>query len=256
MSSFPEISLGTAALLIFALCAAYMFIRGLLRTFVTTALLTASAWAGFRMWEEAPALALRWTGNTAPLVTTGLPILTFFLTMILLRKIINFFRAPIPRSVSEVSPKSLGQFIFRLFVTLIPAGIICLTIATFAHHAIAVAEIKNSAQPGTPAAGASGIPERLKNALTAAIPQALMAQLDPLTSPARLKLAKVIASSPTKPLKIVIDPATGRPYPRAIIVDSPELQKLAKEGNFSTLLRHPLLSEALKDPKVRKTLGL
>jgi hypothetical protein len=54
----------------------------------------------------------------------------------------------------------------------------------------------------------------------------------------------------------VIDPETGLPYPRAIIVDDPELADLAREGRFSTILRHPLLSEALKDPLVRKALGL
>jgi hypothetical protein len=54
----------------------------------------------------------------------------------------------------------------------------------------------------------------------------------------------------------VTDPQTGRPYPRAIIVDDPELMDLAREGRFSTLLRHPLLSEALKDPMIRQALGL
>jgi hypothetical protein len=83
-----------------------------------------------------------------------------------------------------------------------------------------------------------------------------MDQLDPLTAQPRLQLAKMIAASPDKPLKPIIDPKTGRPYPRAIIVDDPELLDLAKQGRFSTLLRHPLLSEALKDPLIRQALGL
>ena len=80
--------------------------------------------------------------------------------------------------------------------------------------------------------------------------------LDPLTTEPRLQLAKMIAASQNKPLEPVIDPETGRPYPRAIIVDDPELLDLARKGRFSTLLRHPLLSEALKDPLIRQAIGL
>ena len=80
--------------------------------------------------------------------------------------------------------------------------------------------------------------------------------LDPLSAEPRLKLAKMIAAGNGQALQPVINPETGQPYPRAIIVDNPELNQLAEEGRFSTLLRHPLLSEALKDPLIREALGL
>ena len=83
-----------------------------------------------------------------------------------------------------------------------------------------------------------------------------MSWLDPMASEPRLRLAKMIAAGSAKPLEPVINPETGRPYPRAIIVDDPELLNLARDGRFSTLLRHPLLSEALKDPLIRQALGL
>ena len=51
-----------------------------------------------------------------------------------------------------------------------------------------------------------------------------------------------------------MNPRTGEPIPRAIIVDEPVLQKLAREGKFDTLLRHPLLTKALADPKIQKLL--
>jgi hypothetical protein len=37
-------------------------------------------------------------------------------------------------------------------------------------------------------------------------------------------------------------------------VDDPELQKLARQGKFGTLLRHPLLTKALEDPKLQALL--
>jgi len=256
VDTLPEISLGTAALIIFALCAGYMFIRGLARTFVNAAFLTLSAWVGFRVWQQAPALAIEWTGGTSQLITTGLPVAAFLATLIVLRKIVKFFRAPVPRLAEEVSPKTSGQLLFRLLVTIVPAALLCVTAATLIHHASSVAEIRDSAEFGTSSPPSPSLAERLKNSISVAIPQSLMDKLDPLTAQPRLQLAKMIAASPDKPLEPVTDPQTGRPYPRAIIVDDPELMDLAREGRFSTLLRHPLLSEALKDPMIRQALGL
>lgn len=256
MDTLPEISLGTAALIIFGLCAGYMFIRGLARTFVNTAFLVISAWVGFRVWQQAPSLAISWFGQPSELIATGLPIVAFLASLLVLRKIIKFFRAPVPKTAEDIAPKSSGQLVFRLLVTIIPAALLCLTVATLVHHASSVAEIRNSAEFGTSSPPSPSLAERLKNSISVAIPQSLMDKLDPLTAQPRLRLAKMIAASPDKPLEPVLDPETGRPHPRAIIVDDPELMNLAKEGRFSTLLRHPLLSEALKDPLTRQALGL
>lgn len=254
MDALPQISLGTAALIIFGLCAGYMIIRGLARTIVNVATLTLSAWVGFRVWQQAPSLAIDWFKKPSELFSNGLPILAFLATLFVLRRIIRFFRAPVPKPYEEVAPKSSGQLIFRLIMTLIPAALLCLAAATFIQHAGSIAEIRDSALSGT--SPAPGLAERLKSSLSAAVPPKLMDWLDPTTTEARLKLAKMIASSPDKPLDTVINPKTRKPYPRAIIVDQPELVKLAHEGRFSTLLRHPLLSDALKDPRVRQALGL
>lgn len=256
METLPEISLGTAALIIFGLCAGYMFIRGLVRTFVNTASLIVSAWVGFRVWQQAPALALEWTDGTSEIITTGLPVLAFFATLIVLRKIVKFFRAPAPEKADQTAPKSSWKLALRLLVTIIPAALLCVTVATLIHHASSVAEIQNSAEFGTNSPPVSSLAERLKNSISVAIPSSLMDKLDPLTTQPRLQLAKMIAANSDKPLEPVINPETGRPYPRAIIVDDPELMGLAREGRFSTLLRHPLLSEALKDPLIKQALGL
>jgi uncharacterized membrane protein required for colicin V production len=252
LDTLPEISLGSAALIIFGLCAGYMFIRGLARTIVNVACLTLSAWVGFRVWQQAPSLSIDWFGKPSEPVSIGLPILAFLATLIVLRRIIGFFRAPIPKSFEDAAPKTSGQLVFRLLITVIPAALLCLTAATFVHHASAVAEIRSSAKYGTTPPASPSLAERLKKSLSFAVPEKLMDWLDPLTTEPRLQLAKMIAASPDKPL----DPETGQPYPRAIIVDNPELVNLAHEGRFSTLLRHPLLSEALKDPLIQQALGL
>lgn len=256
MDTLPEISLGTAALIIFGLCAGYMFLRGLARTFVNTASLILSAWVGFRVWQQAPALTIELKLGTSEFVTTAIPVIAFFATLIVLRKIVKFFRAPVPQASEDAAPRSSKGLFFRLLVTIIPAALLCITVATLIHHVSSVAEIRNSAEFGTSSPPSPSLAERLKNSISVAIPRSLMDKLDPLTAQPRLQLAKMIAASPDKPLKPVIDPETGRPYPRAIIVDDPELLDLAKEGRFSTLLRHPLLSEALKDPLIRQALGL
>ncbi|MBC7980612.1 MAG: hypothetical protein H7Y36_08640 [Armatimonadetes bacterium] len=256
MDTVPEISLGSAALIIFAISAGFMILRGIARTLVNTAFFTISAWIGFRVWQQSPALAIDWTGKTSPFITTGLPVVAFLASLFLLRKIVNFFRAPFGKSSEEASPKSPFQLGLRLLFTLVPTALICLTAATFIHHASAISEIKESAQRSKSFSGNNSLAERLKNSLSVAIPSGLMDWLDPLSTHPRLTLAKMIAANSVASVKPVINPTTGQPYPRAIIVDDPELQSLAKEGRFSTLLRHPLLSEALKDPIIREALGL
>lgn len=248
METLPEISLGTAALVIFGCCAGYMLLRGIAQTIVNVACLTLSAWVGFRIWQQAPSLAIDWFGKPSEIVATGLPIASFLATLLVLRKVIGFFRAPVPQTREDIAPRSGGQLVFRLIATLIPAIMLFLVAATFIHHAGSVAEIRNSVHPSW--AG------KMKKSLTSAIPEKLMSWLDPMASEPRLRLAKMIAASSANSLEPVIDPVTGKPYPRAIIVDDPELLNLARDGRFSTLLRHPLLSEALKDPLIRQALGL
>ena len=247
MDSLPEISLGTAALIIFGCCAGYMLLRGIARTIVNAASLTFSAWVGFRIWQQTPSLAVAWFGKTPEFILIGLPVAAFVVTLFLLRKVIGCFLKPVPPLSEDVAPRTGGQFFFRLLITLIPAALLFLIAATFIHHAGSVAEIRDSTNPGW--AG------KMKKSLTADIPAEMMDWLDPMASEPRLHLAKLIAAN-SRPLEPVIDPETGKPYPRAIIVDDPELLGLAREGRFSTLLRHPLLSDLMEDPHIRKALGL
>lgn len=251
MDVLPELSLGTAALIVFALCAGYILLRGVARTFINSAFLLVAVWVGFRVWQQAPALAIEWFGKSSQIITIGLPALAAIITLIVLKKAFSaIFKSPFEHSENE-APKPLP---IRLAFALIPAILICITAATFLNHAGAVAELKNSVESGTESK--ASLPQRIKNSISFAIPESLMEKLDPLSSQPRLQLAKIIASQQEESPQPILDPETGKPYPRAIIVNEPELTALAEKGEFSTLLRHPALTKALKDPRIRKALEL
>lgn len=46
--------------------------------------------------------------------------------------------------------------------------------------------------------------------------------------------------------------ATGLFCKNIIIVEDAELEKLARERKFGTLLRHPVITDAIENPEVRK----
>ncbi len=243
MDSLPEISLGTAVLITFGCCVIYMFLRGIARTFINTALLIVSGLVGFWLWNEAPALTLQWTENPSPLLTTAIPIVGFVLTYVILRKIIGFFRSPIPRLAEENAPRSTFQLVFRLFATLIPAAAICLIGALALNHFGAVNEVEDFAENGTQAEENTTVPSRLKKALSSVISPELIAKFDPSAGSDHIEAAKaIIAKFQNKEAP----PASDQPKLIALINEHPELIDLAKEGHYSSLLRHPALTEALE----------
>ncbi len=258
MEALSQISLGAAVLLIFAVCAVYMLIRGLLKTITSLSVLGLSIWIGFLTWQKAPSLAFQWTNQTSPLITTGLPILTFILSFILIRKILRFFFTPISTQPEEYddSPPPSRSFTGKLFVTFIFATVFCLIAAAVLHHITSVAEIRNHAQNGGVQNDITGFAARLKNSLTSAIPASLMDKLDPLASEPRVQLAKIIAGNSENPAQSEINPKTSQLIAIKDLIDEPELISLAKDGRFSTLLRHPLLSKAVNDPLIKKALGI
>lgn len=256
MDQLPQISLGGAVLIIFVVSAVYMIFRGLLRTLVNTAILAGCAWVGFQAWQQAPAFAVQWTGNTHPWITTGLPILAFFVSLFIARKLVGLFRAPLAGHSKDKIPRSFSQLVFRLVGAFVPTTVVSLVIATILHHFGSVAELRDAVQSGQAASTTQpDFIQRMKTSIDAAVPASILDFLDPFTSEAHLALVKKIATNARDPLPVVIDPSTGKPYPRAIIVDEPALDELAKDGRYSTLLRHPLITEALNDPKVRKAIG-
>jgi len=254
--SIPQLSLGTAALIIFAVCASFVALRGMTRMIIGTVVLSISAWIGFQIWQQAPTLSIEWTGRSQSWITNGLPFAAFFVSFFLIRKIAKTIARPFGKKDEEEKPRSAIRTAFCLLLALIPTSLIWLVGATLVHHNGSIAEVRAYSEKsiGIGETTPDAFSQRLKSAVEAAVPESWLKALDPVTEPSRITLAKLIAAQSDSPLKPVIDPRTGKPIPRAIIVDNPELQNLAREGNFGTLLRHPLLTKALADPKLKKLL--
>ncbi len=250
--SIPEISLGTAALVIFAICAGFVLLRGATRLLVGTAVLAASLWAGFEVWQAAPELLHGWLGKSQPWLINSLAGAAFLLSFLILRKIANAIANPFLKGGASSRPRTLLGTGFRLILCLVPTSLIWFVGAAVIHHGGSIAELRD-ASAGS-AKKSDDLLVKLKSVVESAIPAAWLAKLDPSTSPDRVKLAKLITTSSEHDYKPMIDPATGKPIPRARIVEDPDLQILAREGNFSTLLRHPALTKALADPKIQQLL--
>lgn len=253
--SIPQISLGSAALIVFAICASFMLLRGVMRAMISVVVLGLSGWIAFLVWQQAPALSLDLSGRSIPWITVGLPVAAFVISFLLIRSVVKFISRPFGNSDGENRPRTAVGTAFRLVLAVIPAVLIWLVGAAIIHHQGSIDEIRSfSKNAGDKVASTPSFTERLKAAVEAAVPADWLAKLDPATHPARLALAKLIAAQAKTPLTPVIDQRTGRPIPRAVVVEEPELQNLAREGNFGTLLRHPLLTKALADPKIQQLL--
>jgi hypothetical protein len=256
--SIPQISLGTAVLVIFLVCAGIVMLRGMTRMLIGTGVLALSAWIGFVVWQKAPALSIEWYGKPLGFITTGLPVAAFLGSFFLIRRIAKAVASPFGEKTGPNAnrPRSFIGLVARLLLALIPTALICLIGAIYIHHTGSIAEIRAFAEKKS----GSGEPvptkrrQNLKDSVGRALPESWLRFLDPLADPARLTLAKVITARSDTPPAPAIDPATGKAIPRAIIVDDPDLQTLAREGKFGTLLRHPLLTKALDDPKVQALL--
>jgi hypothetical protein len=256
ITSMPEISLGTAALAIFVLCAGFVLLRGITRMILGTIVLGLSAWAALLAWQHAPAWSVDWFGKSMPWFTNGLPAAIFISAGLVLRMITNLFVRPFRGAEKSHRPSSLAGAAGRMVLALVPTSLLSVIGIAIVHHGGAVSEVRSSSEHpnASKTAPATHLIGRMKDALDTYIPANWMERLDPLADPARLALAKLIAGRSAPESAPGIDPNTGKPIPRAIVVPDPELQALAREGKFDTLLRHPRLTKALADPKVRKYL--
>lgn len=250
LDSIPQFSLGTAVLIIFGVCAGFVLLRGMTRMLVGTLVLGLSAWIAFRVWQMAPEWSIEWIGKPLALITNGLPIVAFLVSVFVIRLIANAIAQPFRKPADESLPRSFAGAVFRLLLAIIPTSLICGIVVILIHHTAAVADVRASTEKKS----TTSFSQRLKSSIEAAIPEKWLQMLDPLTDSSRLSLAKLIAAQSASSPQPVINPQTRKPIPRAIIVEDPALQKLAREGKFDTLLRHPLLTKALNDPKIQKLL--
>jgi len=248
-----HLNLTSAALLIFALCAGFVLLRGIARMLLGTLVLGASAVGAFWVWQHAAAWSIGLLGKPSGFITAGLPIVAFVASMWFIRGLVKFVASPFVRPGDRVPSAFTNIPVRLLFATLAAAGL-WLIGATLVHHAGAIAEIRGIVDKSSDAGKVSAYLQRMKTSVEAALPKDWLKLLDPLAEPARLALAKLIAAESNTSSPAVIDPATGKPYPRAVVVDDPALQGLARQKDYATLLRHPNLTRALNDPKVKSAL--
>jgi hypothetical protein len=247
MSDIPQLSLGTAALVIFTMCAGFVMLRGMTRMLIGTLVLALSAWLAFLVWQTAPMLSVEWTGRSLAAITLGLPVLVFLAAFIVIRKVLKTVANPFGSAdpPKPATPATTSRLVFRLLFSLIPATLLCLIGATVIHHTGSVAEVRAYAEKslGITESTPARYFQDLKGVVQSSLPASLLEFLDPLADPARIALAKAITDQSSEVPAPAIDPATGKPIPRAIIVDDPELTGLARKGRYGDLLRHPVLSK-------------
>jgi hypothetical protein len=219
------------------------------RMLIGTVVLAVSAWLGFLVWQTAPTLSMEWTGRSLTTITVGLPVGVFLAGFLIIHKVLRMVANPFgtPPPAKPAARFTLARLAWGLVLSLVPAGLLCLIGATIIHHTGSVAEIRAYAEK--PVGGTGSTPvhylQELKTSLEAALPATLLRFLDPLADPARVALAKAIAGQSAGTFEPVIDPATGKPIPRAIVIEAPELTQLARNGKYGDLLRHPVLTKVL-----------
>lgn len=243
-------------LVIFVICAGFVLLRGITRMIVGTLVLGVSAWVGFLVWQMAPGLSLDWFGKSIAWFNNGLPATAFLAAFFIIGKIARTVARPFGGSSAPRKPQSLAGTAVRLVLALIPTALISLFVAALVHHGGSIAEVRDYSRKSSSHedSGKAGLFQQMKDSINGILPASWIQALDPNAQPNRVALAKLIAAESKSPQKPMIDPQTGKPVPRAIIVSDPALQNLAREGKFGTLLRHPLLTKALADPKTQKIL--
>ena len=248
---FPDsINLTTITLTLFVVCAGFVLLRGVLRILLGCVVLGSSAWVGFRLWQLAPAYVTACFGNSMQWLAVAIPVVAFVFTFYIGRLVVRLLASPFQKSSEPRPPLTFTRLLGAAVFTLIPTCLIGTIAAILIYHVGAVAEIKHTTGQA-PTSAVVELCQRLKTSIETSIPSAWLKLLDPLADPARLTLAKIITQQSLPQRQPVIDPQTGQPVPRAIIVNDPELQNLARDGKFATLLRSPLLTKALNDPKVQ-----
>lgn len=237
----PSFGIGWVVLAIVVACALFMIVRGALRLVLSVGVLCVSAWIAFRIWQRSPTWVIEWTGDANHWLITALPILGFVAVWWILRTVVRVLFSPLVKREAQGG----ASWSKRIGSVCIAALALALTALVLIHHLAAVDELRHFANAAN---SDDRFLVRMKRSIEETVPAAVLRWLDPLSDPSRLELAKYVASQ--KEFPPVIDPVTGRPYPRAIVVDDEQLEELVRERRFSTILRHPKLDRAMDDPQV------
>lgn len=251
LDAIPQVSLGTAALLIFAACGILAVLRGFLRLLTGSLILCASGFAGYMSWRHVPPGAaenLPWL----PVVVSAVVGSLVFLT---LRRILRFATRPFGRTNDDGPEprRSVMRRALTLLFSVIPTSLLWFTGAAALRNFGSVAEIRRFVD-GPDAHGRAVFMAELKSAIDKAVPSDWFGKIDPLADEARVTLAKLIAlgdsSAPPKAIPVMEEPEI-----KALVSGDPKLRALAKAGRYAEILRDPRLDNVVEDPDLRKLLA-
>lgn len=249
-----SLNLTTLLLILFVICAVVVLLRGALRILSGCAVLAAAGWAALRVWSFCPEWSNRWFGAPLPWLSLVLPAVTLIVVVLLGRMIVRWITSPFRKSADDTPrPLTLGRLLGAAMLSIIPTCLLGTLVAVLILHAGEIEEMRqgNRSKPAKPFAS---LVMEWRKSLIAWVPVRWVRWFDPGFDPSRLPLAREIQRRSQQEFPPVIDPATGKPFPRAILVEDPALQELARDGSFSSLLRHPLLTRALQDPTLKSFL--
>ena len=251
LNALPELSLGTAALLILGVCAVLVIVRGVFRILFGSLVLCASGFAAYFTWKNTPLMtqdgSLHWV-SFVPAAIVGIVVL------LLLRWIMRFLSKPFSRSEGgETARRSPLRWVVTLLFSLVPTSVLWVGGATFLRSIGSVAEIQHFAD-GDSATDHSTFFAALKSSIDKAIPEDWFKKIDPLSDDARVTLAKLIAlgdsAPPPKAIAVMEEPQI-----RALIEHDPQLRTLAKEKRYADILRDPRLDNVVADPDLSAMLA-
>lgn len=251
LETIPQLSLGTAALLIFGACALLVVARGIFRILFGSLVLCASGFAAYLTWKNTPLMtrdgSLHWV-SFVPAALVGI------LVLLLLRWIMRFLSRPFGRGdEGEPGKRSPLRWAMALLFSLIPTAVLWIGGATAIRSIGSVAEIRRFAD-GDSVTDRSAFFAALKSAIDKSLPEAWFRKIDPLSDDARVTLAKLIALGDSAPPPKAI-PVLEEPQIRSLIEHDPQLRALAKAGRYADILRDPRLDHVMADPDLSAMLA-
>lgn len=239
LQAIPQLSLGTAGLLIFAACALLAVLRGFLRMLTGSLVLCASGYAGYVVWRHAPGL---------PMVV---PVVAGLVVFLVLRWVLRFATRPFSGGDGERS--SMMRRGWTLLFSLVPTSLLWFTGVTLVRNAGSVAEIRSFVD-GEDTEARSAFLAELKGAIDRSLPVDWFKTIDPLADEARVTLAKLIAlgdsDAPPKAIPVMEEPEI-----RKLIEGDAKLRELARTKRYADILRDPRLDHVMADPDLRRMLA-
>jgi hypothetical protein len=257
LQGIPQLSLGTAALVIFGICASLALLRGLGRILAGSLVLCASGFAGFYTWQHMPAVANRLSDSPIPWLSVAAPAAAGLICFLVLRRFLRFLIRPFGKADQDIAAetrRSPIRWAVILLLSLIPAGLLWLTGATALRNLGSVAEIRHFVDGPDAAPARSAFLAELKSSIDRTLPETWFQDINPLADKARVTLAKLIALGGEAPPPKAI-PVLEEPQIRALILHDPQLRALAKAHRYADILRDPRLDHVMANPDLKKLLG-